>query len=186
VVRVRQIKNFLLTIAISRGVPMLLGGDEFRHSQRGNNNAYCQDNEISWVDWSLLQRNSEVFQFARSAFTFRRAHPALRRESFYTDEEVCWFNPSGKSPDWFDPRQKCLACLMRSHDVADLFLMFNAASEAVTFAVPPARSPRFWRLAADTAESSSHGFYSPGEEPALAQLASYLVQSRSSVILVAR
>lgn len=186
VVRVRQIKNFLLTIAISRGVPMLLGGDEFRHSQRGNNNAYCQDNEISWVDWSLLQRNSEVFQFARSAFTFRRAHPALRRESFYTDEEVCWFNPSGKSPDWFDPRQKCLACLMRSHDVADLFLMFNAASEAVPFAVPPARSPRFWRLAADTAESSSHGFYSPGEEPALAQLASYLVQSRSSVILVAR
>ena len=185
-VRVRQIKNFLLTIAISRGVPMLLGGDEFRRSQRGNNNAYCQDNEISWVDWSLLQRNSEVFQFARGAFAFRRAHPALRREAFYTDEEICWFNPSGKSPDWFDPRQKCLACLIRSHDVADLFLMFNAASEAVTFAVPPARSPRFWRLAADTAESSSHGFYSPGEEPALAQLASYLVQSRSSVILVAR
>src|ERR1019366_1801517 len=55
--RVRQIKNFLLTIAISRGVPMLLGGDEFRRSQGGNNNAYCQDNEISWVDWSLLRRN---------------------------------------------------------------------------------------------------------------------------------
>jgi len=75
--------------------------------------------------------------------------------------------------------------LIRSQDVADLFLMFNAESEAVTFAVPP-RSPCFWRLAADTAESSPRGFYSPGEEATLANPASYLVQSRSSVILVAR
>jgi isoamylase len=186
VVRVRQIKNFLLTMAISRGVPMLLGGDEFRRTQRGNNNAYCQDNEISWVDWSLLQRNSGVLQFARDVFALRRAHPVLRREAFYTEEEICWFNPSGKSPDWFDPRQKCLACLIRSHDVADLFLMFNAENEVVTFAVPPARSPRSWRLAADTAESSPIGFYRPGEEAALANPTNYLVQSRSSVILVAR
>jgi isoamylase len=186
VVRVRQIKNFLLTIAVSRGVPMLLGGDEFRRSQRGNNNAYCQDNEISWVDWSLLQRNSEVHKFARGAFAFRRAHPVLRRESFYTDEEICWFSPSGKSPDWLDPRQKCLACLIRGHDATDLFLMFNAGSEAVAFAVPSARSSRCWRLAADTAESSPHSFYIPGEEAELAKPASYLVQSRSSVILVTR
>jgi isoamylase len=186
VVRVRQIKNFLLTIAISRGVPMLLGGDEFRRSQRGNNNAYCQDNEISWVDWSMLQRNSGVLQFARDVFALRRAHPVLRRKAFYTEEEICWFNPSGKSPDWFDPRPKCLACLIRSQDVADLFLMFNAENEAVTFAVPPARSPRSWRLAVDTAESLPVDFYRPGEEAALANPASYLVQSRSSVILVAR
>jgi glycogen operon protein len=185
-VRVRQIKNFLLTTAISRGVPMLLGGDEFRRGQRGNNNAYCQDNEISWLDWSLLQRNSGIFQFVRGVFALRRDHPVLRREAFYTDEDICWFNPSGKIPDWFDPCQKCLACLIRSHDVADLFLMFNAGSEAVSFAVPPACSPRFWRLAADTAESSPPGIYSPGEEAVLATPASYLVQSRSSVILVAR
>jgi glycogen operon protein len=185
-VRVRQIKNFLLTVAISRGVPMVLGGDEFRRSQRGNNNAYCQDNEISWVDWSLLQQNSEVFQFARGVFALRRAHPVLRREAFYGDEEIRWFNPSGKSPDWFDPRQKCLACLIRSRDVADLFLMFNAESEAVTFAVPPPRSPCSWHIAADTAESSPLGFYSPGEEAALVNPAGCLVQSRSSVILAAR
>jgi glycogen operon protein len=185
-VRVRQIKNFLLTMAISRGVPMLLGGDEFRRSQLGNNNAYCQDNETSWVDWSSLQRNNGVFQFARGVFAFRWAHPVLQRGTFYTDEEIYWFNPSGKIPDWFDPRQKCLACLIRSQNVADLFLMFNAENEAVTFVVPSARSPRFWRLAADTAERSPLGFYSPGEEAALANPASYLVQSRSSVILVAR
>ena len=69
----------------------------------------------------------------------RRAHPALRREAFYTEEEIGWFNPSGKSPHWYDPRQKCVACLIRGQDTADLFLMFNAASEAVSFA---------WRLRA--------------------------------------
>jgi len=183
-VRVRQIKNFLLSIAISRGVPMLLGGDEFRRSQEGNNNAYCQDNEISWIDWTLLPQNSEVFQFTRGAFAFRRSHPVLRREAFYTEEEICWFNPSGGSPDWSDPGQKCLACLIRSQDMADLFLMFNASSEAVNFCVPP-RSLRCWRLAADTAESSPPGFYGPGEESVLANPANYLIQSRSSVVLVA-
>jgi len=186
VVRVRQIKNFLLTIAISRGVPMLLGGDEFRRTQRGNNNAYCQDNEISWVDWSLLQRNNGVLQFARDIFVLRRAHPVLRREAFYTEEEISWFSPSGKNPDWFDPRQKCLACLIRGHDVADLFLMFNAGNEAVPFVVPRAHSQRSWHLSADTAELSQPGFYSPGAEATLANAASYLVKSRSSVILVAR
>ena len=135
---------------------------------------------------SCLPRNSEVFQFARGMFALRRAHPVLRREAFYTDEEISWFNPSGESPDWLDPSQKCLACLIRSQDAADLFLMFNAGSEAVTFAVPGARSPRLWHLAADTAASSPPGIYSPGEEAALANSASYLVQSRSSVILVAR
>jgi len=185
-IRIRQIKNFLLTMAISRGVPMLLGGDEFRRSQRGNNNAYCQDNEVSWVDWSLLQRNSDVFQFARGVFAFRRAHPVLRREAFYTDEDICWFNPSGKIPDWFDPLQKSLACLIRSKDMADLFMMFNAGNEAVTFVVPQACPARIWRLATDTAEPSSPGFYSMEKEAAVTNSASYLVQSRSSAILVAR
>jgi len=182
-VRVRQIKNFLLTIAVSRGVPMLLGGDEFRRSQRGNNNAYCQDNETSWVDWSLLDRNREVFQFARGVFTLRRAHPELRREAFYTDEDIRWFNQSGNKPDWFDPRQKCLACFIPGHDGADLFLMFNADSDAVTFVLPPC-SPRSWRLATDTAAPTS--FYGPHNEAVLANPARYLVQSRSSVIVVAR
>ena len=185
-VRLRQMKNLLLTLAISRGVPMLLGGDEFRRSQRGNNNAYCQDNDTSWVDWSLRQQNHEIFQFARGVLALRRAHPVLRREAFYTDQEIGWFNPSGNSPDWLDPRQQCLACLIRGQDEAGLFLMFNAGSEAVTFAVPPPRSLCSWRVAVDTAASSPRGFYSPGEETALVNPASYLVQSRSSVILVGR
>ena len=101
-VRRRQIKNFLLTLAISRGVPMLLGGDEFRRTQRGNNNAYCQDNETSWVDWSLCHRHDEILRFARNVLALRRDHPVLRREAFYTDEDIQWFDPRGRSPDWSD------------------------------------------------------------------------------------
>ena len=134
--RRRQIKNFLLTLAIARGVPMLLAGDEFRRSQRGNNNAYCQDNETSWVDWSLLQRHDEIFRFACRALAFRRAHAVLRREAFYTGEDIQWFDPRGTSPDWFDPRQKAVACLVRGQDGPDLYLMFNADTAAVRFVLP--------------------------------------------------
>jgi isoamylase len=86
-VRKRQIKNFLLTLLVSRGVPMLLGGDEFRRTQGGNNNAYCQDNETSWIDWTDLEKNQEIYRFARGMIAFRCAHPVLSTEQFYTDAE---------------------------------------------------------------------------------------------------
>ncbi|MGA9134081.1 MAG: glycogen debranching protein GlgX, partial [Candidatus Sulfotelmatobacter sp.] len=100
--RKRQIKNFLLTLLISRGVPMLLGGDEFRRTQRGNNNAYCQDNETSWVDWTNLEQHQEIYRFARGMIAFRRAHSILSQEHFYTHAEIRWFNPHGGLPHWTD------------------------------------------------------------------------------------
>ncbi len=180
-VRRRQIKNFLLTLALSRGVPMLLGGDEFRRSQRGNNNAYCQDNETSWLDWSLLRRHEEVFRFACRALAFRRAHRALRQETFYTAAEARWFGPSGDSPDWNDPRQKCLACLVHGPDGPDLYLMFNAGTQPARFVLPP-RQPGTWRLAVDTAQPPPHDFCEPEEE--LLDPASYVVDFRAGVVLV--
>ena len=110
--RNRLIKNFLLTLFISRGIPMLLGGDEFRRTQRGNNNAYCQDNEVSWFDWSLLEKHKEIQRFTRGMIAFRRAHPVLRKETFYTDADIKWFAPNGATPDWADQRQKSFACLI--------------------------------------------------------------------------
>jgi glycogen operon protein len=185
-VRRRQIKNFLLTIAIARGVPMLLAGDEFRRSQRGNNNAYCQDNDTSWVDWALLRRNNEIFRFARGVLALRRAFSVLCREAFYTDEEILWFARSGNRPDWSDPRQKSLACLIQGQEGPDLCLMFNADAEPIDFVLPPPTRPGLWRLAADTAQPSPRDVFAPGEEIAVANPARYVVQSRSSVILVAR
>lgn len=184
-VRIRQIKNFLLTLAISRGVPMLLGGDEFRRTQRGNNNAYCQDNEISWINWALLQQNEEIFQFARGALALRRAYPVLRREAFYTDQDIRWFNPFGDTPNWSSAYEKCLACLIRGQGSPELYLMFNAYVEPISFRLPsPVQGA--WHSAADTSVSFPHDICKPGEETVLANSKDYVVQSRSSVVLVAR
>jgi glycogen operon protein len=183
-VRLRQIKNFLLTLAVSRGVPMLLAGDEFRRSQRGNNNPYCQDNDISWVDWSLLQQHSDVCQFVRGILALRKAHPVLRRVAFYTAEDIEWFDSRGARPDWLDARQKSLACQIRGQGGPDLYLMFNSDAAAAPFALP--RSTGTWRLTADTSRAAPFDVYQPGHEVLLSDLKTYCVEARSSVVLVAR
>ncbi len=132
-----QIKNFLLTLFISRGVPMLLGGDEYRRTQGGNNNAYCQDNETSWHDWSCLEQHRDIFRFTRGMIALRCAHPILSKEQFYMDAEIHWFGPKGGLPDWSNPKAKQFACLIHEDEQRALCLMFNAGADAVDFGLPP-------------------------------------------------
>jgi isoamylase len=186
VVRKRQIKNFLLTLFTSRGVPMLLGGDEFRRTQRGNNNAYCQDNKISWHDWTLWGRHQEIYRFARGMIAFRLTHLVLTKEAFYTDDEIRWFNPDGTLPNWFDPEEKRLACLILGQDEPDLYLMFNAGTEAARFSLPIESHARHWHLAADTSRPSPQDLFGIGEEIALDDQTGYQVGPWSSVILITR
>lgn len=183
-VRNRMIKNFLLTLFVSRGVPMLLGGDEFRRSQRGNNNAYCQNNEVSWFDWSLLETHKEIHRFARGIIAFRRAHPVLRRDKFYTDEEIKWFAPNGSTPDWANPRQKSFACLVRELTDHDLFILFNADTESVDFSIPALPAGKFWRLAVDTSRTAPDDLFDSGKEPSLRGRTGFRLESRSSAIFI--
>src|SRR6201984_1896128 len=182
--RNRLIKTFLLTLFISRGIPMLLGGDEFRRTQRGNNNAYCQDNEVSWFDWSLVEKHKEIHRFTRGMIAFRRAHSALRKEVFYTDAEIKWFAPNGATPDWMDQRQKSFACLILGHSEPDLFLMFNADSRSVDFSIPALPGSQIWRLAVDTARAAPDDLYEVGNEPSMQGQISFRVEPRSSAILL--
>jgi len=183
-VRDRMIKNFLLTLFISRGIPMLLGGDEFRRTQRGNNNAYCQDNEVSWLDWSLLEKHKEIHRFTRGMMAFRRAHPVLRRENFYADTDIKWFGPNGASPDWADQRQKSFACLILGLAEPDLFLLFNADTKSVDFAIPALPVGKIWRLAVDTSRTTPDDLFDSGKGPSLQGQISYRLESRSSAILL--
>ncbi len=164
--RQRRQKNLIATLFLSQGVPMLLGGDEFGRTQQGNNNAYCQDNEISWVDWSLAGRNRELLEFTRRVIAFRRAHPALCRTAFFQGRDkagdfpdIRWYGPDGApQPDW--ENGKALAGRIdgrREHTGADrdddhLFLIFNAGAEAVEFELPPNDSGQSWKLALTTQE----------------------------------
>jgi len=177
-IRKRQIKNFLLTLLISRGVPMLSGGDEFRRTQEGNNNAYCQDNEISWFNWSHLKEHQEIFNFTRDLLTFRRDHPILSKEQFYTDAEIQWFSPHGELPNWDDSNNKQLACLIHENTQSKIYLMFNADSQGINFILPKVSFWPVWHLAVDTSHSISKEFQ-------IEDTKAYHLQARSSAILLA-
>ena len=185
-VRKRQIRNFLLTLLISRGTPMLMGGDEFRRTQRGNNNAYCQDNETSWYDWNCIERNREIYRFTRGMIAFRRAHPVLCEERFYTDADIRWFDPDLGLPAWADPGEKRLACLIHEGEGEALYLMFNAGADPAGFRVPPAPEGAQWHLAVETGGESPRDLFDPGEEPLFDAARPCPVASRSATILIRR
>ena len=185
-VRKCQIKNFLLTLFISRGVPMLLGGDEFRRTQGGNNNAYCQDDETSWYDWICLKKHAEIFRFTCGMIAFRRAHPILSKEQFYSDAEIHWFGPQGGSPDWSDPNSKQFACLIQEDQRNSLYLMFNAWVEAADFGLPPALPGTRWHLAVNTSREAPQDLFAAREEPIWEDPRNYRLGPRSSAILLAR
>jgi isoamylase len=183
--RKRQIKNFLLSMLISRGVPMLLGGDEFCRTQGGNNNAYCQDNETSWHDWDRLEQNREIYRFTRGMIAFRRAHPILSKEQFYSAAEIQWFGPQGELPNWADPKEKQFACLIHENGQA-LYLMFNAGTDAIDFGLPSVLPGTRWYLAVDTSHESPQDLFAAGEEPLWENPQAYQLSPRSSVILLVR
>ena len=151
--RKRQIKNMLATLMLSRGVPMLLGGDEFRRSQLGNNNAYCQDNEVSWYDWSQLEQEREIYTFTRDMIRLRKRFPFLSVEQFYTAADVTWFNIRGELPDW-SSAERTVGCHLHPVGYKDeLCLLFNAEFNEVVFYLPPPRhSSAGWCRQVDTAD----------------------------------
>lgn len=180
-IRLRQIKNMLATLLLSRGVPMLLGGDEFRRTQGGNNNAYCQDNETSWYDWDLLERHRELFRFTRALIALRRQFPVFSEECFYTDSEISWFNADGKLPEWNGP-DGILGCHIHPQQaVTQLCLLFNSTTRAVAFKLPAAVPE--WRIAIDTARASPEDIYEPDTTSAAVARNTYRVQTRSLVML---
>ena len=179
-IRMRQIKNFLLTLFVSRGVPMLLGGDEFRRTQQGNNNAYCQDNEISWYDWRLAIRNAALVRFVSRLTAFRKAHAVLSAERFYTEADITWFGADGAPPDWHgrDNQIGCIIYDLPNGGESALCLLFNAALHACRFLLPPGE----WRIAVDTASPS------PGDIPDTENRAAggreVILAARASLVLV--
>jgi glycogen operon protein len=183
--RTRQIKNFLLTLLLSHGVPMLLGGDEFRRTQRGNNNAYCQDNEVGWWLWDRLDEHANVHRFVKELIAARKAHSPLRHAGFYSDEDLLWLGPHGEPPRWDDPAARAVGCHIPEKEDLAVVLLFNAGLDAVDFALPPLPDNRFWRRKADTSRPSPDDIYPLREARPLDQQGHYTVAPQSSVVLIA-
>jgi glycogen operon protein len=164
--RRRQQKNLLATLFLSQGVPMLLAGDEFSRTQRGNNNAYCQDNEISWVDWTVARANRDLVEFVHKLIDFRQAHPVLRRNIFFSGShragkgapDILWYGTQGHAPDWH--QGLAVACLIHGHRESSglpeeddsLFMVFNADAQPAVFQVP-APPGRPWLVEWSTQEN---------------------------------
>jgi isoamylase len=190
--RVRQVKNFATILLLSRGVPMILGGDEFRRTQHGNNNPYCQDNEISWVDWTLAQANAGLLRFWKGMILFRKSHRALRRPNFFMGEvnkrglkDVSWHGLTLNSPDWNDANARAFAMTLAGFDDdRDLHVMLNMDWNSHEFEIPVVAG-RKWFKAIDTARNSPDDISDPGKELAI-ESATCSVEGRSIAVLISR
>ena len=198
-VRLRQIKNMMATLLLSQGVPMIAHGDECRRTQRGNNNAYCQDNEISWFDWNLVNENADLERFVRSLIAFRKGEPTVRRENFLrgtSDQpgelpDVSWFASDGKAIDWTE-NDACLVCLLKAHTVPDdpgttrhVLILINGGIQSREFVLPPVARSQPWRLLLDTAQPSPEDIYPNGDGPSLASRRKLSLLDRSMACYVA-
>ncbi|MCK8601275.1 glycogen debranching protein GlgX [Desulfoferrobacter suflitae] len=178
--RARQQRNFLASLLFSQGVPMLHSGDEFGHTKNGNNNTYCQDNELSWLDWDLNRARSKLLEFTRFVIQLRRKHPVLRRRNFFRGrlmrgdkhKDLRWLRPDGKEmteDDWNNPHARCLAMILAGNEEAidevdergnaisddSLLLMLNAYHEPVPFTLPEHFGYEGqWELVMDTRSST--------------------------------
>ncbi|MEP6825594.1 MAG: glycogen debranching protein GlgX, partial [Ramlibacter sp.] len=201
--RERQKRNLLVTLLLSQGVPMLLAGDERGHTQQGNNNAYCQDNELSWLDWSHSADRESLLTFVQRVIALRHAHPIFRRRKFFEGRaipgsdirDVSWHRPDGlemTSEDWGDRHARCLAMLVSGSGISELssrgqvvhdddfLLLFNSHHDEVCFTLPNGAG-QGWRRLIDTARDPAAA--DPGAPPVEVPQAPYPVECRSFVLL---
>ncbi|HLW23189.1 MAG TPA: glycogen debranching protein GlgX [Steroidobacteraceae bacterium] len=184
--RRQQRRNFLATLLLSQGVPMIQGGDEMGRTQRGNNNAYCQDNEISWLDWRLAERNTDLIGFVRLLTQLRREYPEFRRETFLKGttsrggvKDVTWLHPNGRemsAQDWQEQALHTLGVWYGKRGAAGrLLLLLNASAVDQSFALPAAPPAHGWMLRFDTSLE--------GASPARLGEGAYLLAASSAVLL---
>ena len=179
--RKQQIKNFCCLLLLSNGTPMFRAGDEFMHTQAGNNNPYNQDNQLGWIDWGRLHDNPDIFRFFKLMIAFRKAHASLARSRFWR-EDIRWYGV-GSEPDLsFNSHSIAFALQGASHQDDDLYIMINGYWEEVMFHIQEDTASE-WRRVVDTSLDSPVDVLEPGDEVLLQSMA-YRVPARTVVVLV--
>ena len=187
--RRQQMKNLLTLLFISQGTPMLLMGDEIGRTQKGNNNAYCQNNEISWFDWNLLDENGDLLRFVRGMIQFNHSHQLFQQRRFWTEPDgtqpprLTWHGVRLQEPDWAHDSRTLAFSLHDEVSGENLHIMLNAYWEALTFELPPLPADKQWHRVIDTALASPDDYCEPKEAPIIEE-ETYAVAGRSSVVLV--
>lgn len=191
--RLRQMKNLASLLLLSTGVPMILAGDEMGRTQRGNNNAYCQDNDISWINWDLQHKYAELFRFFCLLIRFRRQCIALKRKSFVPEQDdpmssLEWHGVEPYQPDWSAGSRSLAMCMrgnMPKGKTQSLYLIANAYWDPLTFKLPTAGDERWYRVI-DTILPPPFDIAELGEAERLADQHHYTAGPRSVVLLLSR
>jgi len=195
--RQKMMKNALCGLLFSQGMPMLLAGDELGRTQRGNNNAYCQDNAISWMDWSLKQHNGDLYRFTKRVIALRKKYAVLHRRSYLSGEDlsgngvpdIAWYGKALNPPAWNDEKARLIAFQLDGHEHGGtdyrLFIVFNAHARPQSVKLPPLTGMA-WYHVVDTAQPPPNDIFSPGYEQRLRHQKQLRVKGRSTVLLLAR
>ena len=196
--RQRQIRNILAILMVSQGVPMLLMGDEIGRSKQGNNNTYCHDNELNWLDWTLLKDNSDLFKFVKDCIAFRKAHPILRHPYFLNPDDrdngypdISWHGIQAWNPDFTD-YSRTLAFMLCGKQASELskddyiYVAMNMHWETHRFELPSLPQLVRWHIFVNTGVKPPEDSWEPGYEPKIENQQEIIVGSRSLVILVGK
>jgi glycogen operon protein len=189
--RRRQARNLAALLLLSQGVPMVLAGDEVGRTQRGNNNAYCHDDEIGWLNWGLVDENADLLRFFKLLIRFRKDHSMLRRRSFLREEpeearEVVWHGARAGQPDWSWESRLLGMQLVDRERGEELYLVANAHWEGVEVELPACSDDRRWSRFVDTSLDPPEEILEEGQRPVLEDQRSYPVGPRTVVVLVGK
>ncbi|MEK6775903.1 MAG: glycogen debranching protein GlgX [bacterium] len=200
VLRLRKqfVKNFFCMLIFSSGTPMVLGGDEFLRTQMGNNNAYCQDNGISWFDWDLATKNAGMIEFFRKTVAFTKRYTILQRRKFFLGEDLnadhipdlSWFGPDGNEPNWNDSLFRTLCFRLDGGEEKSeigsyqIFIILNADHLSQYIKLPDPAGGKKWRRVMDTSLTEGQDFLDPGKEVVIDPQDHYIANARSTVVLL--
>jgi glycogen operon protein len=190
--RKQQIKNFFCLLMVSQGTPMILAGDEIGRTQNGNNNAYCQDNDIGWVIWDKLQENQDIFRFVKLLIAFRKSQPNLRRQIFFDEvnankEEIHWHGRLLNKPDWSNHSLSlAFHLLANDNNPDDIYVISNVASVKRKFQLPDLQKNKQWYEKCNTSKPSTDDIHPEGDEKEIDDQNSIQVDARSTLILISK
>ena len=188
--RKKQAKNAIAILLLSEGVPMLLAGDELLCSQNGNNNGYCQDNELTWIDWDLANKNADMLRFVQNMIALRKRHASIMRRRFLTGKtmegrdikDISWHGAKIDNPLWEDPDTRLLAFTLAgvSNDEADLHIIINMSDEKTAIELPKIKAKK-WHLSVDTSRNSPADIISQSNQKIITDK-TFLVEEKSIVV----
>ncbi len=190
-VRKQQIKNFLTILMVSQGTPMLLAGDEIRRTQRGNNNAYCQDNEISWIDWRNREKHADIFRFCKHMIHFRCSHPTLHSREYIPGQpeneqlQITWHGVKPNESDWGHYSHSIAFMLDGYQGDSDIYVAINAYWQSLIFELPSLAANKRWFRVVDTSKDTPNDILEEGKED-LIVASRYRVASRAVVVLISK